>query len=79
MNSEIENKILNKLQSVFENSEIKIDDLLLEGGIIDSFGVIQIVEIIEVDFGIVMTNEDLTAENLKSVRAIAALVAKKSQ
>lgn len=56
---------------------LKDDASLLEEGIIDSTGVLDLVMFIEETFGIVVKDEELTPENLDSVDRLAAFVEKK--
>ena len=53
------------------------DDLLLEGGVIDSGSVITLVGFLEDRFGIQVRDEDLFAENFATVERIAAFVMKR--
>ncbi len=47
---------------------------LLEAGIIDSTGAMELVAFLETEFGIVVDDRDLVPENLDSVDAIATFV-----
>jgi acyl carrier protein len=49
----------------------------LETGIVDSTGVLQVVAFLEERFGIRVSDAELTPENLDSIDAIAAFVARK--
>jgi acyl carrier protein len=51
------------------------DDRLLATGIVDSMGVVEIVAFLEEEFGVVVPDEEVTEDNLGSVRSIAAFVA----
>lgn len=53
------------------------DDSFLEQGIIDSTGVLELVEWLEEKFGIQVEDEELTPENLDSVSLISAFIEKK--
>jgi acyl carrier protein len=52
-------------------------DSLLEAGIIDSTGVLEIIEFLQKEFGIRVEDEEIVAENLDSVERIAAFVDRK--
>lgn len=54
-------------------------DQLLESGILDSMGILELVEFIEGEFKISVTDEDLFPENFRSIERIAAFVQQKSQ
>lgn len=49
-------------------------DLFTEG-VIDSFGILDLLTQIEVTFGVRVANDDLTWQNFRSVEQIASLVA----
>lgn len=49
-------------------------DSLLERGIIDSMGVMELVSFIESEFGVTVGDDDVTEENIGSLRAIVAFV-----
>lgn len=50
------------------------DDNLLESGIIDSLGILDLVSFLEQDFGIVVADDDLVPENFQSVVRITRFV-----
>lgn len=50
-------------------------DSLLERGIIDSMGVMELVSYIESEFGVAVGDDDVTEENIGSLRAIGRFVA----
>lgn len=50
---------------------------LLEGGIVDSIGILDIVTFIEQAFGVQVSDEDLLPENFGSIAAIAGFVQQK--
>ena len=62
------------------DSEDSLDDedLLLEGGIIDSGSVMSLVAFLEDRFGIRVEDGDLVTEHFASVAAITAFVARKA-
>ncbi len=47
---------------------------LLANGIIDSLGVLDLVTMLEKDFGVVATDDELTPENFQSVSDIAKFI-----
>jgi acyl carrier protein len=61
------------------DDQLRDDDLLLEGGVIDSGSVVTLVGYLEDQFGIEVRDEDLFAENFATIQLIAAFVARKSQ
>jgi len=52
-------------------------DSLLENGIIDSIGVLELVSYIEQRFGVTVTESEMMPENFDSVSAIAAFLARR--
>lgn len=50
------------------------DDSLLDSGIIDSLGILDIVTFLEEGFGISVSDEDLSPENFDSVGALVRFV-----
>lgn len=54
------------------------DDSLLDSGIVDSMGILTLVEFVEEAFGIQVDDDDLVPENFASVAAITAYVSRRS-
>ena len=54
--------------------ELRDEDRLLERGIIDSMGVLELLGFLEQEFGVTLADEDITEENLGSVGAIQRYV-----
>lgn len=52
---------------------------LLDGGIIDSVGVMELVAFLEQDFEISVSDDDLVPENLDSVDNLVAYISRKKQ
>ena len=59
--------------------DLQNDDPLLKKGVIDSMGVIEILEFLREEFEVVIEDEEITEENLGSLSAIAAFVVGKEQ
>jgi acyl carrier protein len=57
--------------------QLAASDSLLGRGIIDSMGVMELVQFIEESFGVRVDDEDITEENLGSLDAIASFVTSK--
>ena len=51
---------------------------LLDQGIIDSTGVLEVIMFIESTFGVTVENSEMLPENLDSIERIAAFVARKT-
>jgi len=60
--------------------DISNHDLLLEKGILDSLGILEVVTFVEAEFNIAVDDEDLQPENFESIHAMTGFVqAKKSR
>ncbi len=53
------------------------DDSFLEGGIVDSTGVLEVVSFLEGRFGLKVQDDELVPDNLDSIDKIAAFVIRK--
>ena len=69
---------------IFENfffdakeEDLSDDASFLEQGIIDSTGVLELVEWLEDEFGFTVDDEELTPENLDSVDSLTDFIARK--
>jgi acyl carrier protein len=62
---------------VAEPAALKDDDSLLDKGIIDSTGVIELIGFLEESFGIKVDDAEMVPENLDSLGRIAAYVDRK--
>jgi acyl carrier protein len=58
-------------------SAIGLDDSLLEAGIVDSTGMMEIITFLEADLGVQVADEDMTPENLDSVNRLVKYVLKR--
>jgi acyl carrier protein len=56
-----------------------VDESLLDSGIVDSTGVMEVVAFLEESFGIAIDDDELVADNLDSVERLAAFVGRKQQ
>ncbi len=54
------------------------DSSFLEQGIIDSTGILELVEWLETEFGIAVDDEELIPENLDSVNLLSAYISRKT-
>jgi acyl carrier protein len=78
MQQRIRTFILNSF--LFSNDELLLDDgdSLLERGILDSTGVLELVAFLEEEFGAIVADDELVPENLDSVSNILAFLERKS-
>lgn len=64
--------IADELLSGRRSTPLGADDELLESGLLDSLGVMQLVWFLEEEFGVQVPPEDVTLEHFRSVARIAA-------
>jgi acyl carrier protein len=55
------------------------NDPLLENGIVDSLGILDIVQFLETEFGITAIDDDLIPENFRTIQAISEYVERKQK
>ena len=67
-------------QSFLWSDEVSLDydTSLMEGGIIDSTGILQLVSFLQSQFGIKIEDDEFTPENLNSLRNITEYVLRKT-
>jgi acyl carrier protein len=79
--NEIRLKILDFLKSNFfvdpQSRAIEDTDSFLEKGIIDSTGVLEVINFIQTDFGFEIPDADILPENLDSIRNLVSYISKK--
>lgn len=61
---------------IADPSQLDEDTSLLDSGIVDSTGVLEVIGFIEQEFGIKVAQEDMLPENLDSIAKIAGYVAR---
>jgi acyl carrier protein len=62
---------------VADPASLQDDQSLLDQGIVDSTGVLEVIGFIESEFGIVVKDEEMLPENLDSISRIAAYAERK--
>lgn len=62
-----------------DDAALSSTDSFLEKGIIDSTGILEVIQYLQEEFGIEVRDDEMTPENLDSVARIAAFVARKSK
>jgi len=73
----IEQIIVNYVKSfaiVVPGQEIPLEESLLEAGILDSFGIVEMITYVESEFDVAIPDEDMTREKLGSIRKMAQYV-----
>jgi acyl carrier protein len=76
--SEVRSIIVTNFLPGESEENLRDDDLLLEGGVIDSGSVITLVSYLEKRFDIQVRDEDLFAENLATIDHIVNFIARKT-
>jgi acyl carrier protein len=62
---------------VADPTALKDEQSLLEAGIVDSTGVLEIVQFLESDFGIKVEDTEIVPENVDSITRITAYIGRK--
>jgi len=78
LNLDVRSFILKKFP-LARKQQIGDSDRLLESGILDSQGVLEVVAFIEQEFAIVVVDDDLVAENFQTIDRIAMFIAGKTR
>ena len=79
------NDILKRVRAFIEEnflfradvSDLADTDSLLENGVMDSTGILELVAFLESDFSLQMSDADIVPDNLDSIAAISAYVERK--
>jgi acyl carrier protein len=66
--------VLSQHPSKYNESTLPRDQSLLELGVVDSAGVIELLVFVEATWGIEISDEDITSERIGSLNKLAALV-----
>ena len=81
MVNEIEEQIRGFIVETFlfgeGGDELANDDSLLDRGIIDSTGVLELIAYVENSFGVKAVDEELVPDNFDSIRRLAAFIVRK--
>ena len=62
---------------VAKERNITASDSLLESGIIDSMGTLEVVDFLETDFGIEVLDDEMVADHFDSILSIAKFISSK--
>jgi acyl carrier protein len=60
-------------------TEIPLDRSLVETGILDSYGIVELLTFIEGEFGLAIPENDITKEKLGSIRKMARYIGARSE
>lgn len=75
----LKNFILETFLFTSDTAALGDDESLLDRGIIDSTGILELVMYLEEEFDVKVADEELLPENLDSVNRLAAFIASKQQ
>lgn len=65
------------LENFLPEKPVTDEDSLLENGVIDSTGILEIVSFLETTYGFSVDDEELIPDNLDSIKKITAFIQKK--
>jgi acyl carrier protein len=71
---DIEKALLTEIAVGLDKKSLSPDEDLLEQGIIDSLGLMKLVDFMEKNFGIKIIDEDIVPDNFQSLSSMARLV-----
>lgn len=74
LHDQIRNYILENYLFTKDSSALGLDDSLLERGIVDSTGMLEVIFFIEEHLGVKIKDEEMIPDNLDSVNKIAEFV-----
>ena len=77
LQTQVRNFILENYLFTDDTSALGPDESLLDRGIVDSTGMLEIIMFIEDELGVTVEDDEMIPENLDSVNRIAAFVSKK--
>ena len=69
--------IVEELMFEKDESVLKFDDELLDGGAVDSMGILQLVVFLEKEYHISIPNQELVPNDFHNIQSIADLVSRK--
>ena len=75
----LRNFILKELCQDGNIKSLQDDEQLIEKGIIDSVGIVSLLAYLDENFGILLSEEELSPKNFATLQSICDLVAKKLQ
>ncbi|MCC5858727.1 MAG: acyl carrier protein [Ectothiorhodospiraceae bacterium] len=77
LEQKIKGYILENYLFTDDPSALASDDSLLDRGIVDSTGILEVIMFLEEEFGVSVEDEEMVPENLDSVRNLVAFVQRK--
>jgi acyl carrier protein len=74
---EIKDYICGTMLIGLSDQSIEPDESLVQRGVVDSTGVLELVEFLQSRYGIVVKDDEITTDNLDSLNSIASYVRRK--
>jgi acyl carrier protein len=75
--NEIKDYICGTMLVGLSDQSIEPDESLVQRGVVDSTGVLELVEFLQDRYGVSIKDEEITVENLDTLNAIAAFLQRK--
>lgn len=75
----IEDFLVTEPDLAYGRTAIDQDELLIEGGLIDSLGILKLIAFLEEQYNLSFEEEDITAENFATINRIVDLVQKRGK
>ena len=75
--NEIRDYICNTMLIGLSDQSIEPDESLVQRGVVDSTGVLELVEFLQSRYGIVVKDDEITTDNLDSLNSIVGYVQRK--
>jgi acyl carrier protein len=66
--------VISNFPSEYSDETLPLDQSLVELGVVDSFGVVELVTFLEENWSITIEDEDITRETMGSIIKMAALI-----
>ena len=79
MQDELHKFVVDNFMFGIEDVELSPEDSLIEKGLIDSTGILELIAFIEENYGISVDDTELLPENLDSIAALARFIDKKTK
>jgi len=76
LNEQLRDFLLDRFPLVRKRG-LNFEDNLLEGGVLDSLGILDLVAFIEKKFDVVLSDDELLPENFESIRHISTFIRNK--
>ncbi|RMD65647.1 acyl carrier protein [Candidatus Parcubacteria bacterium] len=75
---ELQDYLVREVLVYHDKKTVDPDEDLLTQGVIDSMGILQLVEFIEKEFGIEVNDDEIVPENFRTLNCLTGFVSKKA-